>query len=289
MASADHYSPPDTSPWPLGAAAGLFVLALGAGLAANGVGPGKWLALAGAAVTAFTVARWFGRVIAEGERGGYSQVVDRSFRWGMAGLLFAEAVLFTALLGALFYLRQLVLPVLGGGDLWSGFSADWPTAGPRGPEAAAPDSIPGPGQFSPIGAWGIPAINTMILFISAGAVVWAYWGLIRDNRAQLITGLFLTIALGAVFLALQVYDYARAYAELNLRPATGVYGATFFVLTGLHAVYALAGVGALIVLLGRALKGHFLPDRHFGLEAGVWQWLFVSAAWALLFVFVYWL
>jgi cytochrome c oxidase subunit 3 len=285
-----NYYLPHPSPWPVITSAGLFSLALGTVLSVNGIKAGPWLMLAGAAVIVYMMFRWFGQVIAESEGGAYNAQVDRSFRWGMAWFIFSEVMFFAAFFGALFYVRQFAVQWLGADDLlWPGYDASWPTAGPKGPAAIAPDTMPGPNQFSPMGAWGIPAINTLILLSSGATVTWAHWGLLKNNRAQLITGLFLTVALGLMFLALQAYEYIHAYTVLGLTLKTGAYGATFFMLTGFHGFHVTMGTIMLMVILGRCLRGHFSPNQHFGFEAVAWYWHFVDVVWLGLFIFVYWL
>jgi len=217
--SAAHgsYYLPHPSPWPVITSIGLFLLALGTVLAVNSVGSGPWVMLAGVAVIVFMMFRWFGQVIGESEGGIYNEQVDRSFRWGMAWFIFSEIMFFAAFFGALFYVRLLAVPWLGETELlWPGFEAGWPTAGPAGPVAVDPNTLPGVNQFTPMAAWGIPAINTAILLSSGGTITWAHWGLLKDNRAQLVTGMFLTIALGIIFLTLQAYEYVHAYTELDL-------------------------------------------------------------------------
>ncbi|HLE93906.1 MAG TPA: cytochrome c oxidase subunit 3, partial [Sulfuricaulis sp.] len=250
--SGNNYYLPNPSAWPVITSAGLFFLALGFVLVMNDIKAGSWSMLLGAAVIIYMMIRWFGQVIAESEGGIYNAQVDRSFRWGMAWFIFSEVMFFAAFFGALFYVRQFSVEWIGATELlWPGYDAGWPTAGPKGPVPAPPDSIPGVNQFSPMGAWGIPAINTLILLSSGATVTWAHWGLLKDNRAQLITGLFLTIALGITFLGLQAYEYIHAYTALGLTLKTGVYGATFFMLTGFHGFHVTMGTIMLIVILGR--------------------------------------
>src|SRR5690606_25907847 len=141
----------------------------------------------------------------------------------------------------------------------------------------------------PMAAWGIPALNTLILLTSGATVTWAHWGLLKENRGQLITGLFLTVALGIMFLGFQAYEYVHAYTELGLTLGTGIYGSTFFMLTGFHGFHVTVGTIMLMVILGRAIKGHFSPHNHFGFEAVAWYWHFVDVVWLGLFIFVYWL
>jgi len=276
-ASSGSYYLPNPSPWPIITSAGLFTLALGTVLFMNNLGAGPWLMLAGAAIIIYMMFRWFGQVIGESESGAYNQQVDLSFRWGMSWFIFSEVMFFAAFFGALFYVRQITLPLLGADELlWPGFDGVWPTAGPKG------------NPFTPMGAWGIPAINTLILLTSGATVTWAHWGLLKNSRSQLVVGLALTVALGIAFITLQAYEYVHAYKELGLTLNAGVYGATFFMLTGFHGFHVTMGTIMLFVILMRSMAGHFKPDNHFGFEAVAWYWHFVDVVWLGLFIFVYW-
>jgi cytochrome c oxidase subunit 3 len=225
---------------------------------------------------------WFGTVIHESEGGKFNKQVDLSFRWGMSWFIFSEVMFFAAFFGALFYMRMMSVPGLASGDtveqIWPGFVAHWPISGPGIEET-----------FTPMGAWGIPAINTLILLSSGVTVTWAHWALKKNNRPQLIAGLIATIALGILFLSLQAYEYVHAYHELNLTLGMGAYGATFFMLTGFHGFHVTVGTIMLIVILGRSLAGHFTAEHHFAFEGVSWYWHFVDVVWLLLFVLVYWL
>ncbi len=278
-AAPGSYYLPNPSPWPLIGSVGLFTLALGFVLTMNEYTPGPWLMGVGATVIGYMMFGWFGRVIDESESGRYNRQVDHSFRMGMAWFIFSEVMFFAAFFGALFYMRLISVPWLAEETqaLWPGFEGLWPTAGPKGD------------MFTPMGAWGIPAINTLILLSSGATVTWAHWGLLKDNRAQLIVGLFLTVALGITFLALQAYEYVHAYTELNLTLHAGAYGSTFFMLTGFHGFHVTIGTIMLLVVLVRAIKGHFTPDHHFAFEGVSWYWHFVDVVWLGLFVLVYWL
>ena len=249
-------------------------------LRVNKLSPGPYLVLAGAAVLVYMLFGWFGTVIRESESGKYSKLVDASFRWGMSWFIFSEVMFFAAFFGALFYTRVLAVPDLASVDnqlLHPGFGAGWPSAGPGFKE-----------QFSPMGAWGIPALNTLLLLSSGATLTWAHWGLVANNRSQLKFGLFLTILLGVTFIGLQAYEYVHAYQELNLKLTTGIYGTTFFMLTGFHGLHVTLGAIMLTVIMFRVLAGHFRPEHHFGFEAVTWYWHFVDVVWLLLFVFVYW-
>ena len=281
MSQTARYFIPDPSRWPIFGSIALLCMAFGAALWMNDATWGKFLLIAGVFILFYMIFNWFGTVAHESEGGRYNQQVDRSFRWGMSWFIFSEVMFFAAFFGALFYMRVLSVPWLGDLDnklIWPDFTAQWPTAGPGISE-----------RFTPMGAWGIPALNTFLLLSSGVTVTWAHWGLLKNNRSQLILGLILTVALGIAFLSFQAYEYSHAYSELNLKLSTGAYGATFFMLTGVHGFHVTVGTLMLIVILGRSIAGHFTVDHHFGFEGVVWYWHFVDWVWLLLFVVVYWL
>lgn len=275
------YYLPAPSHWPIVGSVALLTLALGATLAMHGLSGGSFLLGIGAASLAAMLIGWFGRVIDESQGGLHNAQVDLSFRWGMAWFIFSEVMFFAAFFGALFYARVISVPGLASGDsglLWPGYAGGWPTAGPGLKE-----------PFTPMAAWGIPALNTLILLTSGATVTWAHWALKRGNRVQLKLGLALTVALGITFLVFQASEYAEAYQHMGLTLGAGIYGATFFMLTGFHGLHVTLGTLMLIVVLGRSLAGHFNPERHFAFEAVSWYWHFVDVVWLLLFLFVYWL
>jgi cytochrome c oxidase subunit 3 len=278
----DSYYLPAPSHWPIVGSVAVFLLAGSLVLIVNDMSAGWFVLAAAFAVLLYFLFGWFGTVIRESEGGKYNQQVDISYRWAMSWFIFSEVMFFAAFFGALFYMRALSVPWLSQGDtgdlLWQGFKSVWPASGPGIEET-----------FTPMGAWGIPAINTLILLSSGATVTWAHWGLKKNNRSQLNLGLFLTIALGVLFLGLQAYEYVHAYKDLNLTLESGAYGATFFMLTGFHGFHVTLGTIMLIVIFGRALRGHFTPERHFAFEGVSWYWHFVDVVWLLLFVLVYWL
>ena len=278
---ATHYHVPQPMPWPILGSTSLFLLALGAVFVFNGR-MGGWVSIAaGFMLLLYMMVRWFGDVIRESEGGKYGAWEDLSFRWGMSWFIFSEVMFFGAFFGALYWVRQYSVPDLATIEsnalLWPGFSSHWPSAGPGFIE-----------EFSPMGAWGIPAINTLLLLSSGVTVTIAHWALKENNRSQLLIWLGATIGLGVLFLGLQAYEYAHAIHELNLKLSTGAYGSTFFMLTGFHGFHVTCGAIMLTVIWFRCLKGHFTPDHHFGFEGVAWYWHFVDVVWLLLFVFVYW-
>jgi len=287
-AQSDYYIPHGTH-WPILGSIGLFALLGGFAIQLNGGGLGSTIMIIGAAIVLFMVFGWFGTVIKESESGTYNDQVDRSFRWGMSWFIFSEVMFFAAFFGALFYVRQLSVPWLSGEGigmitnavLYPGYEGIWPA------QANGPGDIGG--KYNIMGAWGIPALNTLILLSSGVTVTWAHWSLKENKRNQLIMGLFATVALGIVFLGFQAEEYGHAYGDLNLTLGSGIYGSTFYMLTGFHGMHVTLGTIMLIVILLRCLKGHFTADRHFAFEAVAWYWHFVDVVWLGLFIFVYWL
>ena len=279
------YYLPEPSHWPIVGSIGMFLTLGGFAHFLNDGTP--MIMAAGAVVLLVMLFGWFGTVIRESEAGKYNEQVDMSFRWSMGWFIFSEVMFFAAFFGTLFYARMYSIPWLGGAGsgvmtnelLWPAFDAMWPTNGPG--EVG--------GEFTTMGPWGIPAINTLILLTSGVTVTWAHWGLKKGNRGQLILGLLATVVLGFIFLGLQAYEYIHAYNDLNLKLTSGMYGTTFFMLTGFHGLHVTLGATMLLIILLRAMKGHFTAEHHFAFEAVAWYWHFVDVVWLGLFVFVYWL
>ena len=274
-----YFAPP--SHWPVVGSLAIFFLAMSAVLGFNGYSV-AWISFViGFFTLLYMLFGWFGTVIRESEGGLFNGQVDMSFRWAMSWFIFSEVMFFAAFFGALFYARVYSLPWLGDIDnklLWPDFAAHWPSAGPYRPP-----------EFSPMHAWGIPAINTMLLLSSGVTVTWAHWALKKGDRGNLIFGLFLTILLGLIFLSLQGYEYFHAYHELNLKLSSGAYGSTFFMLTGFHGFHVMVGMLMLFFITLRLMKGHFTPEKHFGFEGAAWYWHFVDVVWLGLYTLVYWL
>jgi cytochrome c oxidase subunit 3 len=290
QAHADHhdsnaYFVPHGSKWPVLASVFLFTQMVGVASWLNGVSWGKTVFFVGMAGLLFILFKWFADVIVESLKGYYNKQVDVSFRMGMVWFIFSEVMFFAAFFGALFYARQFALPWLGGeGDgaltnavLWPDFAAAWPTSGPNQLG----------GTFQTIPAWGLPLLNTLILLTSGITVTLAHHALRAGQRKSLLVWLGATVALGCVFLGFQVEEYVHAYKELNLTMGSGIYGSTFFMLTGFHGAHVTLGTLMLAIIWLRCAKGHFTKDDHFAFEAVAWYWHFVDVVWLGLFLFVY--
>ena len=288
----DKYYIPHGSPWPFFGSVTLFTVMLGAVGTMEGAGAGSLILSLGFAMLALLFIGWFGTVIRENQEGIYNLHVDRSFRMGMMWFIFSEVMFFAAFFGALFYARQLSVPWLAGEGvkgavehlvMFQDYAGGWPT---NGPEALSPRAD---GTYEIVPALGLPAINTLILLTSGVTLTVAHHALQAGKRGVLNVFLAITFLLGFVFVGLQAEEYHHAYTELGLQLSTGVYGSTFFMLTGFHGFHVCLGALMLLVVWFRTMKGHFTPERHFAFEAVAWYWHFVDVVWLGLFIFVYWL
>ena len=289
MSDSGSYYIPHGSKWPIIASIAVCTAMVGGSTLLNGNPSGKYILFVGLALIVYMMVGWFSTVISESEEGLYDAQVETSFRMGMIWFIFSEVMFFAAFFGALYYVRAYSLPWLGGEGtglatntfLWPNYEAVWPN------NANGPGEIGG--DFKVMGAWGLPAINTAILLTSGVTLTWAHHALKEMKRFQLIIGLGLTVLLGAIFMYFQALEYGHAFNDLNLNMGSGIYGSTFFMLTGFHGFHVTIGTIMLLVILARCIYGHFNPKNHFAFEAVAWYWHFVDVVWLGLFVFVYWL
>jgi cytochrome c oxidase subunit 3 len=301
--SHETYYVPDQTKLPFFASIGLFLTVFGLGNVLNDIQASEstavatWMSLFGFTLLSFILFQWFSTVIRENHAGLNSDQLKRSYVWGMAWFIFSEVMFFAAFFGALYYVRNFSVPWIGGlGDkgitgeiLWPEFEAVWPVIN-------NPDSqiFTSPHEALNVHEWSVsffasflPFWNTVILLTSSVTVHFAHTALKAGNRKGLISWLSLTVALGVLFLVLQAMEYIEAYDHYGLTLDSGIYGSTFFLLTGFHGFHVTLGTFMLVVMLTRALKGHFKPDDHFGFEAASWYWHFVDVVWVGLFIFVY--
>ena len=283
-----YYFVPGPSRHPLMAAIGLFFVILGAGQWVNGAGWGAYSLLFGLLWWAFVLKQWFADAIRESEGGQYSDRIDVSFRWSMSWFIFSEVMFFAAFFGALYWARAQSVPSLGTLEnslLWPDFMAVWSTLAAGA--TASPAGIVEP--FTTVGPWPIPTINTALLLASGGTLTVAHHALIAGNRGKTILWMWITVLLGITFLGFQAYEYMHAYRDLNLKLSSGVFGSTFYMLTGFHGFHVFVGMLMLLFITLRLQKGHFSKERHFGFEGAAWYWHFVDVVWLGLYVVVYWM
>lgn len=284
MAQGAYYVP-HTAKWPIVGSVGMFIFAIGAANWLNSGPTGPWLFAIGSAIIIYMMFGWFSEVVRESEGGLYNEAVSNSFRQGMIWFIFSEVMFFAAFFGALFYARMYSVPWLGGEGtgamtnelLWPQFDAAWPTHGPS--ELG--------GDFETIPGFGLPLLNTLILLTSGVTLTLAHWALKKAQRTALIVWMVATILLGVIFLFIQGYEYVHAYRDLGLTLGSGIYGSTFFMLTGFHGLHVTIGAIMLIIITIRCAMGHFTKANHFGFEAVAWYWHFVDVVWLGLFIFVY--
>jgi len=286
--STPYYFVPAPSRYPVLVATGMFFVILGAGQWINGHGWGAYSLLLGMVIWLSVMFQWFSTAIAEDRGGLYSQRVDVSFRWSMSWFIFSEVMFFAAFFGALYWARVHSVPMLGDLDhqiLWPDFKAAWPTV--LAGATASPAGTVEP--FVTMGPWPLPTINTALLLTSGVTLTIAHHALIANHRAKCIAWMWITVLLGITFLGVQGYEYMHAYRDLNLKLSSGVFGSTFFMLTGFHGFHVFVGMLMLTFITLRLMKGHFTPENHFGFEGAAWYWHFVDVVWLGLYLLVYWL
>ena len=293
MSAATHgatpyYFVPGPSRHPIMAAIGLFFVILGASQWINGASWGAWALAFGMLFWLGTLFQWFRDSIAESEGGLYSHRIDLSYRWSMSWFIFSEVMFFGAFFTALWWARAHSVPALGSLDnalLWPDFKAVWPSLAAG--VTASPADIVEP--FTTMTPFWLPTINTALLLSSGVTLTIAHHALRENHRGRTIAFMWMTVLLGMVFLGVQGYEYFHAYSELNLKMSSGVYGSTFYMLTGFHGFHVLVGMLMLLFITLRLQKGHFTADKHFGFEGAAWYWHFVDVVWLALYVVVYWL
>lgn len=279
------YYVPASSRWPIIAVLVLAVLAIGMGSSLS-YGTGAGIAVVGFVGVLLVMYCWFRDVVSESQQGLYDEQMDRSFRQGMAWFIFSEVMFFSAFFGALFYIRTFALPWLDGEGakgvsalLWPEFVASWPLMNPPGSDISGPEAV--------IDPWHLPLINTVLLLTSSVTLTLAHHALKAEKRNALKGWLAATLLLGLVFLVVQAVEYVEAYSQLGLTLQAGVYGGTFFLLTGFHGLHVTIGALMLMVMFIRVIRGHFSAENHFAFEASAWYWHFVDVVWVGLFIFVY--
>lgn len=280
-AKAPYYFVPGPSKWPVLAGVSLLITMIGASAWVNSFSWGPVLNLVGILATLVVLYKWFGDAIAESESGLYSTRIDVSYRWSMSWFIFSEIMFFGGFFGALFYARTITMPWLADFDhkiLWPDFAPQWGDT-----PAGTID------HFTKMGPFWIPTINTALLLTSGFTLTLSHHALRAGHRGKTAFWLFATILLGAVFMGFQAFEYTHAYHEMNLKLTSGIYGSTFFMLTGFHGFHVTLGAIMLSVVLYRVLKGHFTPEHHFAFEGAAWYWHFVDVVWLGLYVVIYWL
>ena len=286
--AAPYYFVPGPSRHPVMASIGLFFVILGAGQWINGHEWGMYSLAFGMLWWLTVLYQWFSESIRESEGGQYGHKIDLSYRWSMRWFIFSEVMFFGAFFTALWWARSHSVPALGSLEnalLWPDFKAVWPSI--QAGATAAPAGTVEP--FQTVGPFWLPTINTALLLTSGVTLTIAHHALVAGQRSKTIAFMWLTVLLGLVFLFVQGYEYYHLYTDLNLKMSSGIFGSTFFMLTGFHGFHVFLGMLMLFFITLRLQKGHFTPQRHFGFEGAAWYWHFVDVVWLGLYVLVYWM
>ena len=286
--TAPYYFVPGPSAYPVLASIGLFFVIFGGGQWINGSDWGAISLAAGMAMWLGTLYFWFAESVRESESGLYGYKVDLSYRWAMSWFIFSEVMFFGAFFTALWWARSHSVPALGDLEnalLWPDFKAVWPSMAAGA--TASPAGIIEP--FQTVGPFWLPTINTALLLSSGVTMTIAHHALRENHRGRTLAFMWATVALGVIFLCVQGYEYHHAYSDLNLKLTSGVYGSTFYMLTGFHGFHVFIGMLMLLFITLRLQKGHFTADKHFGFEGAAWYWHFVDVVWLGLYILVYWL
>jgi cytochrome c oxidase subunit 3 len=205
----------------------------------------------------------------DGAGGDHTPVVSLHLRYGMLMFIASEVMFFVAW-------------------FWAFFDASLFTSDAiQASRVAATGGVWPPKDVVVFDPWHLPLINTLILLTSGTTVTWAHHALLNNDRQGLKNGLWATVALGALFTAVQIYEYSHAAFAFSRDAGGNIYGSTFFMATGFHGFHVLVGTIFLIVCLLRAYKGHLSPQKHFGFEAAAWYWHFVDVVWLFLFASIY--
>lgn len=253
----------DPSPWPLIGSISALVMAVGA-VAYMHDGP-IYIMILGLIGVLYTMFGWWSDVIHEAHNGDHTKVVQMHLRYGMILFIASEVMFFVAWFWAFFDASLFANEAIQ-------FARVEHTGGVWPPQ-----------DLTVLDPWHLPLFNTVILLLSGTTVTWAHHALLHNDRDSLKLGLICTIILGAIFSAVQIYEYVVAPFSFS----DSIYGATFYMATGFHGFHVFVGTIFLLVCLLRAMKGHFKPEQHFGFESAAWYWHFVDVVWLFLFAAVY--
>ena len=174
--------------------------------------------------------------------------------FGMVLFIASEIMLFGGLFACYFYVRNQ--------------AATWPPEGVY------------------VAEWELPAVLTAILISSSIVAHIGILGLKSGNQTLFKIGILLAIVLGTVFIAGQIYEWFMLM-DHGLTASSGVYGSTFYVITGFHGAHVIAGLAMLAVVLVRATQSDFTPRRHVFADAAVLYWHFVDVVWVFVFSIIY--
>jgi cytochrome c oxidase subunit III len=311
----DIYYVPEQSKLPIVTAIGIGFSVYGASSAIDAIKQqesANWSVLIiGLVIIACALYVWFREAISENKQSLHNAKMKGSYRIAMQWFIFSEVMFFAAFFGALFYIKYLSMPWIAGegeggrmnGLIWNGFENIWPSIWsgidalthvatiPQEAVGISNQPIANNGVFTRADHIGspfkLPLINTLLLISSSFTVHWAHHAIKHDKLGLFKRWMVATLLLGVVFIGVQAFEYYEAYVHMGLTLKSGVYGSTFFMLTGFHGFHVCMGAFILCIQMIRGWKGQFSSEDHFGFEAGSWYWHFVDVVWIFLFLVVY--
>jgi cytochrome c oxidase subunit 3 len=166
--------------------------------------------------------------------------------------ILSEVMLFGALFAAYFVIR--------------GESSGWPPSG----HLERPELL-------------LPGLNSILLVSSSATMQWAVRSARVGDRSRILRWLSLTLLLGGIFLLIQGYEFSTNGFGLD----AGVFGSTFYILTGFHGAHVFAGLVLIAIVANRARRGLVSAEHHTALEGTSYYWHFVDVVWLLLFSTLY--
>jgi cytochrome c oxidase subunit III len=130
------------------------------------------------------------------------------------------------------------------------------------------------------------AVLTAILVSSSVTMQFGVWAIRRNDSRRLMLWLAVSLLLGLCFLAGQANEY-RMLIEEGMTLSSGVFGSTFFTLTGFHGAHVAGGAAFILIVLLRARSGQFTARYHDTVEMASYYWHFVDVVWLGLFSTIY--
>ncbi|MEO1328107.1 MAG: cytochrome c oxidase subunit 3 [Pseudomonadota bacterium] len=265
----------EPSPWPMIAAIGAFTMLVGMVFWMHG--GTIWIPVVGLGIVLYTMYAWWAEVVKESKAGDHTPVVKIGLRYGVILFIVSEVMFFVAWFWS--YFKNAIFPFPSAEDM----------------QAGALGGMGGVGEWPPVGVelidpWHLPLLNTLILLTSGAACTWAHHAVIEGDRKSAVQGLLIAVILGAVFTAVQGYEYYEIVVAGLFAPADGsggVYASNFFMATGFHGLHVIIGTIFLTVTLAFALRGDLSPRDHVSFEAAAWYWHFVDVVWLFLFAGIY--
>jgi heme/copper-type cytochrome/quinol oxidase subunit 3 len=192
-------------------------------------------------------------------QGHHTAQVQSGLKLGVLLFLLSEAMLFFPFFWAFFH--GTLSPSIALGGVWPGVGVDVEVLNP----------------------FLLPFVNTVVLLSSGLALVSAHRAILAGYKRVVMNSLFISILFGILFSWLQYLEYGLTLFTIT----DGLYGSSFFLLTGLHGFHVIVGTCLLLISYWRVTQDHFTRNHHIGFEAAAWYWHFVDVVWLGVFSCVY--